>query len=408
MPEIQGKCDPRFEGVYREFQRNFTERGEVGGSVNVTIEGETVVDLWGGTADQEKGTPWKEDTVCLVWSSTKGAVSLCAHILNSRKEIDLDLPVSKYWPEFGKNGKENITVKMLLNHQAGVPHIRKELKEGAFYDWEYMVKALEEEEPFWKPGTRNGYHPLSFGWLVGEIIRRVTGQSVGTFFHKEVAKPLGLEFWIGLPEEMEPHVAPMIAPPPPTQEEMMKSPFFQAMADKSSVPYLMTFNTGGYTKPGVCDTREAHAAEIPAAGGITNARGLAGLYAPLACGGNLRGINLVDQDSIIRMSSVYSATGEDFTLLIPTRFTLGYMKAMDNRRQPPGRQDSLLISESAFGHNGYGGSIGFADPDEKMSFGYTMNQMGQGMAVNERGQSLIDAVYQGLGYRSTSAGVWTK
>jgi len=201
--EINGFCDAKFERVAEEFVKNFQERDEVGASVCVTVEGKTAVDLWGGLARPATHVPWKEDTIGVVWSSTKGATSLCAHLLASRGKLDLDAPVAQYWPEFAQGGKEAIPVKMLLNHQAGLPAIREFLPPGAFFSWEGMVQYLERQEPWWKPGSQHGYHALTFGWLVGEVIRRISGKSLGTFFREEVAEPLGLDFWIGLPEEHE-------------------------------------------------------------------------------------------------------------------------------------------------------------------------------------------------------------
>jgi CubicO group peptidase (beta-lactamase class C family) len=401
---VSGKCNPKFKRVREEFERNFKEREEVGASVCVTLEGETVVDLWGGTADVDTGEPWKEDTVSIVLSSTKGATALCAHILASRGQLDIDAPAVKYWPEFGKAGKENITVKMLLNHTAGLPAIRKPLPKGAYFDWDVMVRALEEQEPFWEPGTRHGYEFMTFGWLVGEVVRRVSGKSLGRFFQDEVAKPLGLDFWIGLPKEIEPRVSKIIF----DFQQMMDTPFMQAViADPKSIPGLAMTNDGGYVEAGM-DSRDAHAAEIGAAGGITNARGLAGMYAPLACGGSLKGVDLVDGDTLARMSAVSSASGQDLLALVPLRISLGFMKSIDNRRQPPGMQDSVILSEDAFGHLGMGGSIGFADPRERMSFGYMMNKMGAGVLLNPRGQSLIDATYLSLGFRSNQSGSWLR
>jgi len=403
---VSGKCDPKFERVREEFERNFKEREEVGASVCVTLEGETVVDLWGGTADLDTGEPWKEDTVSVVFSSTKGATALCAHILASRGLLDIDAPVVEYWPEFGRAGKENITVKMLLNHQAGLPHVRKPLRQGAYYDWDIMVHALEEQEPFWEPGTRHGYEFVVFGWLVGEVVRRVSGKSLGRFFQDELAQPLGLDFWIGLPEEIEPRVSKIIMF---DFKQMMDTPFMRAaLADTNSIQGLALFNDGGTLTVDGVDSRAIHAAEIGGAGGITNARGLAGMYAPIACGGSLKNVNLVDGDTLARMSAVSSSTGQDMTLLIPIRFSLGFIKSHDNRRQPPGMQDSVILSEDAFGHPGAGGSIGFADPRERMSFGYMMNKMGPGLGLNPRGQSLVDAVYISLGFKSDASGSWLR
>ena len=402
---VSGKCDPKFARVREEFERNFKEREEVGASVCVTLEGETVVDLWGGIANIETGEPWKEDTVSIIFSSTKGATALCAHILASRGLLDIDAPVVKYWPEFGQVGKENITVKMLLNHTAGLPHVRKPLPQEAYYDWDIMVHALEGQEPFWDPGTRHGYQFMVFGWLVGEIVRRISGKSLGRFFQDEVARPLGLDFWIGLPEEIEPRVSKIIMVDP---QEMLETPFGQAMADPNSIQALCMINDGGTLSGGGVDSRAFHTAEVGGAGGITNARGLAGMYAPLACGGSLKGVDLVDRDTLARMSAVSSATSQDMTLLIPIRFALGFIKSYDNRRQASGMQDSVILSEDAFCHPGMGGSIGFADPRERVSFGYMMNKMGAGVGLNPRGQSLVDAAYISLGFRSNASGSWLR
>ena len=195
---VQGSCDAQFQAVRGEFERNFQERGEIGASVCVVLGGQIVVNLWGGTARCDTGTPWTEETVSLIFSSTKGATALCAHILASRGLLDLDAPVAEYWREFAQARRD--PVKMLLNHQAGLPALRGTLSRGAFYDWDFMVATLEKEEPFWQPGTRTGYHGFTFGWLVGEVVRRVSGKSLGTFFQDEVARPLGIDFWIGLPE----------------------------------------------------------------------------------------------------------------------------------------------------------------------------------------------------------------
>ena len=399
---VQGTCDQKFQEVRQEFERNFAERDEVGASVCVTVGGQTVVDLWGGTADTETGAPWTDETVSIVFSSTKGATAICAHVLASRGELDLDAPVAKYWPEFAQAGKENIQVKMLLNHQAGLPAVRENLPQGAYADWDLMVDALAKEEPFWEPGTRNGYHALTYGWLIGEVVRRVSGKSLGTFFRDEIAQPLGLDFWIGLPEDKESRVAPMIAAEPDPN-----SVLFQEMATPGTLAALAILNVGGYM--GVIpeyDTQAAHAAEIGGAGGITNARGLAGMYEPLALGGKKGDVELVNAGTLARMGRVSSSTGRDAVLVMPTRFALGFMKTMDNRKEPAGVQDSVLFSEEAFGHVGAGGSFGFADPKAGMSFGYTMNRMGSGASLNERGQSLVDAVYRALGYQSSESGAW--
>jgi len=397
---IGGTCHPRFAEVRREFVRNFDERGEVGASLCVEVDGERVVDLWGGVARVDTGETWRADTLSHVWSATKGATALCAHLLVDRGELDLDAPVATYWPEFAQQGKGGITVAMVLAHQAGVPAIRERLPQGAFYDWDFMVEQLAAEAPFWEPGTRNGYHALTLGFLVGELVRRITGRSLGTFFREEIAQPYDLDFFIGLPESEERRVAPMIDPDPPAPGEKLSIFLEKAITEPGSIPALVFFNTGGYTNPGEADTRAAHEAQIGASGGMTNARGLARMYGA-AIGGEL-----VSDDAIARMSRVASATSLDAAGFIPTRFALGFVKSMDNRGQAPGKQDSVILGEQAFGHSGFGGGIGFADPQVRMSFGYTMNKMGQGTALNRRGQSLVDAVYRALGFASDASGSW--
>jgi CubicO group peptidase (beta-lactamase class C family) len=401
--KIEGTCDARFLAVADEFAKNFAARGEVGGSVCVTLEGRTVVDLWGGIARPADAAPWTRDTVSIVFSCTKGATAICAHILASRGQLDLEAPVAEYWPEFARKGKERATVRMMLDHSVGLPAFKTPLRPGGCNDWNYMVEMLADEEPFWEPGIRNGYHMINFGWTVGELVRRVSGKSLGAFFRDEVATPLGVDFWIGTPESVEPRVAPMGMYVPKPGDAM--SGFMQKiLTDPKSISALSLLNGGGFDP----NSRECHAAEIGGAGGISNARGLAGIYAPLACGGSLGKVKLVDRDSLTRMGQISVATNEDATLLIPTRFALGFMKSMDNRRRARGDRDSAVLSAAAFGHVGAGGSIGFADPAEGLSFGYSMNQMGASILLNERGQSLVDATYRTLGYRTNDVGVWTK
>jgi len=412
--EIEGFYDPQFERVAGEFVRNFQERDEVGASVSIIIEGEKVVDLWGGSTDPASNKPWVEDTITHVWSATKGATSLCAHMLIERGLLDLEAPVMRYWPEFGQAGKESILVKMLLNHTSGLAAISAPLPPEALFDWEFMVKTLEKQEPFWKPGTMRGYHGFMFGYLVGELIRRVSGKSLGTFFREEVAEPLGLDFWIGLPEALESRVAPIIPADPPDPSGPL-NPMFQAIfTDPTSLSALQMFNTGGYMMPGPdgafgFNTRAAHAAEIGSVGAMTNARGLAGMYAPLANGGSLKGVSLVNRDTLVRMGAVSSATSVDMVVLLPMRFSLGFAKSVDNRRVPfAAENDSYILSEEAFGFPGFGGANAFADPVARMSFGYAMNRMGPGVGLNARSQSLVDAAYLSLGYTSNAGGSWIK
>jgi len=404
----EGICKPGYERLAETFAQNFAERGEVGASVCLIAGGETVVDLWGGTANPRTQAPWTKDTVSIVFSCTKGATALCAHMLASRGKLDIDAPVTELWPEFGQHGKERVTTRMMLDHSAAVPALRERVKDDGPYDWTYMTERLAAEEPFWVPGTRNGYHGFTFGWTVGEMVRRASGKSLGAFFRDEVARPLGLDFWIGTPEEIEPRVAPILAYAMKAEEA--RTPFLIDLAtDKKSIPFLFYMNNGAW-RAGGANSRAGHAAEIGAANGITNARGLAGMYAPLAQGGG----RLVDARTLSRMGEVSMATHDDATLRVPTRFAPGFMKSMDNRRRSIAAKlwgedcDSVILSSAAFGHVGAGGSLGFADPAAGFSFGYTMNQMGPGILMNGRGQKLVDAAYVAMGFKSKESGVWVR
>ncbi|REJ73585.1 MAG: class A beta-lactamase-related serine hydrolase [Acidobacteria bacterium] len=401
---VHGHCDARFAEVAQVFERNFSHRDELGASVAITVDGETLVDLWGGHRDAEKTEPWQEDTVSVVFSCTKGAVALCAHLLVSRGELDLDLPVAEYWPEFAQQGKERTTVRMMLDHSAGVPALRDPLSKGDCCDWDLMVGRLEQEPPFWEPGTRSGYHMLTFGWTVGELVRRVADRSLGDFFRDELAEPLGSDFWIGLPSSEESRVAPVIPWRPGPDHR--PTPFQQALVDDpGSLQSLALLNNGGFD----ANVRACRRAEIGGGGGVSNARGLARLYAPFANGGrSADGERLVSEVALHRMGRVSTASHQDATLLIGTRYALGFMKSIDNRRSRFGGRDSAILSEAAFGHVGAGGSIGFADPVAGMSFGYTMTRMGEGILLNERGQGLVDAAYRSLGYIGNESGVWRR
>jgi CubicO group peptidase (beta-lactamase class C family) len=381
---VTGTYDDRFTPVVDEFVRNYTDRAEIGASLCVIHDGRTVVDVWGGVADQATGRPWEEDTVSIVMSCTKGATALCAHVLASRGLLDIEAPVAEYWPEFATNGKERATVRMMLDHSVGVPVLRETPPD--LTSWDDMVERLAAEAPFWEPGIRNGYHMINFGWTVGEIVRRVSGRSLGTFFQEEIARPLGLDFWIGLPAEELPRLAPMISYKPTGNERL--SEFVQVLlSDRTSIPSLAVANTFAQKM----DTPEWYAAEIGGGGGITNARGLAGMYAPLAADDG----RLVDHATLERMRRVSTATNNDATLRIATRFALGFMVSMDNRART--ETDSVILGEHAFGHVGMGGSLSFADPSLGLAMGYSMNNMGASILLNERGQTLANAVYDVLG-----------
>ncbi len=384
MTHIQGHCEPRFQPVADLFAANFEELDEVGASLYLSVEGQTVVDLWGGHMDKARRQPWQSDTITVLFSNTKAATALCAHMLVEQGALDLNAKVGHYWPEFAQNGKEDATVAMLLNHTVGLPALRDEVKPLGYADWDYMTARYAAEAPFWDPGTQSGYHMISFGWLVGELVRRVSGKSLGRFFADEVAGPLGLELWIGLPESEDARVAPAIFHK--MQPGELLSEFIQTMLrDTQSLQARSMLNLGGLDY----NSTTARRAEIGGAGGIGNARGLGGMFTALANGGG----GLVSRDRIDAMRALSSENRRDATLLIPTRFGQGYMLNMDNRDAVPGDANSFLIGPGAFGHVGAGGSAGFADPDRRLAFAYVMNRMGGGFMLNARGQRLIDAAY---------------
>jgi CubicO group peptidase (beta-lactamase class C family) len=385
-----GHCAPAFDAVRAAFAHNLVHGGELGASLAVEVDGECVVDLWGGWADAEGGTPWQRDTLSVVFSNTKPATALCIHLLAEAGELDLDQPVARYWPAFAAAGKDAITPRMLLDHSAGLPALRERLPDGAAFDWDFMVERLEREAPFWAPGTRVGYHALTYGWLLGELVRRIGGCSLGEFFRRQVAQPLDLDFWIGLPESEEPRVATIA---PPAAPSVPRNAFERALLEEpQSLTALYMKNTGGW-RPSGFNTRAGHAAELGAAGGITNARSLARLYGTLACGGRRGDFRLIGEDTLASATAVSSATHDDACLRVPTRFAAGFMRQMDNRARG---MDSACIGRDAFGHVGAGGSLAFASPSRRLGFGYTMNRMGPGVLLNERADRLVQAVYEAV------------
>jgi CubicO group peptidase (beta-lactamase class C family) len=385
---IEGTCEPRFARVRKAFEENFAQRGEVGAAAAVTLDGKPVVDLWGGFADAAKTTPWTRETLVNVFSTTKGLTAICAHRLAEQGKLELDAPVARYWPEFAQAGKGNLPVHYLLSHRAGLPAIRKPLPNEALFSWEAMTTALAEQDPWWEPGTRHGYHALTYGWLVGEVVRRITAKSLGAYFRDEIAQPLELDCHIGLDQQHDARVAPILpAPPPPPGAP---NPFAEMMKDPESVAAKTLMNPPDLLAPRTVNSRQWRGAEIPAANGHTTARALARLYGALSRGGEVDGVRILAPGSIERCY-VEQCCGPDAVLTISTRFSLGFMLS-----QPlPG--STLGPNPRIFGHPGAGGSLGFADPDTKIGFGYTMNQMGTGLLIDPRAEALIKAVYESLG-----------
>jgi CubicO group peptidase (beta-lactamase class C family) len=382
IPPIQGECDPRFSRVRDAFAASFEAGRELGASVSVTIEGRPVVELWGGHSDKARERPWKKDTLVNVYSTTKGWTSMCAHRLVDEGKLDLDAPVAKYWPEFAQAGKERIAVRSLLDHRAGLPAIRQPLAAEALFDWGTMTAALAAEEPWWEPDTRHGYHAVTFGWLVGEVVRRAAGVTTGAYFRDAVAGPLGLDAHIGLAEVDDARCADLR--PAPRSEAARPSLLEQIMAAPDSMTAKAFTNPITMVLPGTVASRAWRGAELPSVNGHATARSLARLYGALACGGAVDGVRVLSPESIARCHTERSR-GVDAVLGVPTRFGLGFMLSQEGEAFGPGAR--------AFGHTGAGGSVAFADPDHHVGFGYVMNRMGTGILIDPRAATLIDAVY---------------
>ncbi len=393
---ISGHCDPRFESVRRVFTDRFEAGKEVGAAIAFTLHGEPVVDLWGGYLAGRSEREWERDTLVNTYSTTKGMTAICAHRLVEQGRLDLDAPVADYWPEFAAAGKAEIPVRWLLSHQSGLPAIRKELPPEALFDWSAICAALAEQEPWWTPGTQHGYHPMTYGFLVGEVIRRVSGRTVGEMFREDVALPLGADFHIGLAESEDHRVSELIGsiggPPksaPGQPQARIKGPMGDFMRDMQDPTTMVgkAFNNPRMSTNTV-HSRAWRGAEIPAANGHGNARALARIYGALACGGEVDGIRILESETIDR-ARTEQASGPDATIgQLPMRYGLGYMLRSDFMPLSP--------SPNAFGHPGAGGSIGMADPDSGVGFGFVMNKMQMGLVGGPTAFEVIKTFFKAL------------
>jgi CubicO group peptidase (beta-lactamase class C family) len=393
---VHGSVAPGFEAVRSAFAENFAAHGDKGASVCVYVDGERKADLWGGVADPASGRPWESDTVTIVYSVTKGATAILAWLLAERGLLDFDAPVTKYWPEFGGGGKSAVPVRYLFTHQAGLPYLDQQLSREEVLDGSRVVEVLEQQVPLWEPGTAHGYHALTYGWLAGSLIRKVTGKRLGEVFADEVAGPLGLDFHIGLPADQVGRVASLVDVPPPDPSALdavddpdlkatliavgaaaldPQSPFSRALSTNGALP---TPDAATWNDPRV------YRAEIPAANGITNARSLARLYA--ATVGEVDGVRLLSADTVDK-ARAEQAAGADRTLLAKTRFGTGF--------QLP-RTDLPLLSPDSFGHIGVGGAVGFADTRHRVAFGYVQNQLLSVPTGDPRTKGLIAAVREAI------------
>jgi CubicO group peptidase (beta-lactamase class C family) len=361
---IGGDVDEGWGGVRDAFATNFAERAEVGAAVCVYRHGEKVVDLWGGVADPASGRPWAEDTIVTVFSSTKGVTAIAANLAIERGLLDPDATVATYWPEFAAAGKEAITVRQVLSHQAGLPLVEGELTLDEALAWQPVVDALAAQAPLWEPGTRHGYHMRTYGWLVGELVRRTSGRTLGTFLREEVTGPIGADFWVGLPEEHEARVATLVPPRSSVKEALV------AFGDDLLLTRVMANPGGHFDYDDMWNTRPLRAAELPSSNGVGDARALARLYA--SCIGD--GVAVEGDDSprrTLQPATVEAATteqvrGPDEVIMVETCFGLGFML---------GKSFGLANPQTCFGHAGAGGSLSWADPESGLAFAYVMNDL---------------------------------
>ncbi|WP_329124044.1 serine hydrolase domain-containing protein [Streptomyces sp. NBC_01353] len=383
-PPIEGHCDPRFTAVRDAFEANFRTRDELGAAVTVQVHGETVVDLWGGWADGARTRRWEHDTVVNVWSTTKGVTALCAHLLADRGLLDLDAPVASYWPEFGAGGKETLPVRHLLSHRAGLSGLREPLTLEEFYDWEVTTARLAETEPWWEPGTRSGYHAMTYGFLVGEVIRRITGRLTGDFLRDEITGPLGIDFTIGLPEKEAVRVAELVHPRTSSASE-------QAALFAQLEPAAQAALANPLVGAAQANSPEWRAAELPAANGHGTARAVAELYGVFAGRGRSGEHRILSEPAAERAREGQGAC-RDLVLgagfAHDTECALGLWLSGSNASYGP--------NPRAFGHDGFGGSCGLADPEAGVSLGYVMNRMGPNIADDPRKMALVEAVYASL------------
>jgi len=401
---VQGTCENRFIKVKQLFQRSFDSGEEIGAAVSFVLDGKCVVDLWGGHYDLARTREWERDTLVNVYSTTKGMTAICANQLIERGLLDIEAPVARYWPQFAAAGKEKITLRLLLSHKAGLCGVREPLPKNSFYDWERMCAALAAQEPWWTPGDGHGYHVFTFGFLVGEVIRRVTGESLGTYFRKNVAEPLGADFYIGLAAEHDARTSDMYGVSIGNKPAPARSPgdplptaaaafaeFGRRLQDPTSMQWAALLNPP--QDRDAVNTRAWRAAEIPAANGHGTARALARIYGALARGGEIDGVRIMAPHTIARAATEEACGPERvFCGAVPMRLGLGFVLSDEGSRY-----SRLSPNSRSFGHAGGGGSLGMADPDRRIGFGFTMNNMQPSIvSAGATPALMIDAFYEAL------------
>jgi CubicO group peptidase (beta-lactamase class C family) len=376
MASVSGSCADAFQAVRETFENNLATGEDHGASVAVFVDGEPCVDLWGGFVDESGTVPWQRDTIINAWSTTKTVTALGALVLADDGELDLDAPVCRYWPEFAAGGKAAVLVRHLLGHTSGLSGWQESTRLADLLDWDLCTARLAAQEPWWWPGAASGYHAFTFGFLLGEVVRRVTGLSFGEFFRQRIALPLGADFHIGLPEREDPRVANVLHCDPPT---------FDGDCDPASIPFRTFANPEPSTE--FSATTAWRRAEIPAVNGHGNARSLALVHAALASGGEIAAGRLMSPQGCRRVLDQQS-DGIDVALRIPLRFGLGYALSPRDPRFP--------VGEAGIYWGGWGGSLVVADLDARMSFAYVMNRMTAGTTGDRRGRGLLRAACAGL------------
>jgi len=386
MVAIGGVVASGWEPVRDAFVANLESGEETGCAVSVYHRGTKVVDLWGGSFDAENSKLYEEDTLQLVFSTTKGITAIAVAMCVERGLLSYDAPVVKYWPEFAQHGKDSATVAQLLSHQCGLYTVDGEITLAEALDWDTVTARLADTKPRWPIGSTHGYHALTYGWLAGELVRRVdpAGRSLGAFVKDEIVDPLGVELWIGLPEHLESRVSPMIGSLDSGADDIadpaIKAMMEQFLGPNSPGGQALSLN-GAFSVDGAFNRRDVHAAEIPAANGITNARSLARIYS--ATLGSVDGVRLLTSDTVDVVRSTVTPAGEpDACLIMPTTFGMGFMTH---------GPFSPYSGPGAYGHPGAGGSVAFAHPEREIAVAYVMNQMAKNLANDVRAQRVSEA-----------------
>ena len=379
MPKTEGFIAKGYEKVRQAFEQNFTSGQEVGAACCIYRDGKPVVNIWGGLKNSDTQEAWNENTVQVIFSAIKGMTTICILSLVEQGKLNLDEPIATYWPEFAAEGKDVITLSMVLSHRAGVPFIDGDFTLQDVYDRDLVIEAIARQRPAWEPGTAHGYHVRTFGWILGEVVRRVTGKSFGEVVQDTISKPLGIPLWVGLPDSEMDNVAKLI--PPPTGSQNL----IDLMGADSIMVKAITGPSNLFDYNEMWNTPELLRAEMPSSNGVSNAHALAKIYASLL-GNGVDNIRLLTEETVKNARQPLSS-GPDSVIVMDTVFGTGFnLPAML----------APVCGENSFGHPGAGGSIAFADPDAGISFGYVSNKMRVEPGIEKRTEAILEATYQSL------------